>query len=182
MLKNKIYIDAGFYRGVTLRRYVNEGIIDKSWTIYVFEPNLDLEVEQRIKKDFKDLPVTLIEKAVWTEDGEVKFHISGREDSASIKGTSGHTDPKEITVPSIDFSKFVAELPEGYIVCSMDIEGSEFYVLEKMLEEHTIDKINLLEIEFHHRLTKEFTPDDARSLIVRIEERGVEVKLKDKLE
>lgn len=177
-----IFIDAGFYRGITLRRYIDQGIVDKSWTIYAFEPNPDLGVKQHIEDFFPDVTVTLIEKAVWVRDGVMKFHISGREDAASLEGTSGHTEPKEVASETIDFSKFVANLPKAHIICSMDIEGAEFVVLEKMLEENTIDKIDLLEVEFHHRLMLDYTPDHARALIKRVEERGVEVKLKDLLE
>ena len=64
----------------------------------------------------------------------------------------------------------------------MDIEGAEFAVLEKMLKENTIDKINILDIEFHHRLMNDKTPDDARELIRQIKERGVKIKLKVGLE
>ncbi len=180
-MKN-IYLDCGFYRGITLRRYVDNGIIDKSWDIYVFEPNTDLNVKQHIADHFGDLPVQLIEKAVWTKGGKVHFHIAGREDAASVEGTSGHDTPKEITVQAVDFSKFVAKLPEAYIICSMDIEGAEFTVLPKMIKDGTIDKIDLLEIEFHHRLMTDYVPDDARKLIKEVEKHGVKVKLKDLLE
>jgi len=176
-----IYIDAGFYRGMTLRRYVDNGTVDNSWGIYVFEPNPDLNAKQHIKDFFGNLPVKLIEKAVWIKDGKVKFLISGREDAASIENTSGHTEPKEVIVSCVDFSKFVGKLPKAYIICSMDIEGAEFEVLNKMLKDGTIDKINLLEVEFHHRLRLDKTEVDAQELIDRIEERGVEVKLKEKL-
>jgi hypothetical protein len=50
-----------------------------------------------------------------------------------------------------------------------------------MLKDGTIDKINLLEVEFHHRPRLDKTEVDAQELIDRIEERGVEVKLKEKL-
>lgn len=181
-MKN-IYIDAGFYRGMTLRRYVDQGIVDKTWDMYLFEPNTDLNVKQHVADYFSDLPVKLMEKAVWTKSGKVHFHIAGREDAASVEGTSGHDRPKEITVQAIDFSKFVAKLPDdAYIICSMDIEGAEFTVLPKMIKDGTIDKINILEIEFHHRLMTDYNPDDARKLIREVEEHGVEIRLKDALE
>lgn len=177
-----IYIDAGFYRGITLRRYVDNGIIDKTWKIYVFEPNTDLNAKQHIADFFGDLPVKLIEKAVWTKNEKVHFHIAGREDAASVEGTSGHDTPKEITVDAVDFSKWVAKLPDAYIIMSCDVEGAEFTVLPKMIKDGTIDKIDILEIEFHHRLMTDYTPDDARKLIKEVEKHGVEVKLKDALE
>lgn len=177
-----IFIDAGFYRGITLRRYIDKGIVDKSWTIYAFEPNTDLDVKKQIFDFFPDVKIKLIEKAVWTKNEDVHFHIAGREDAASVEGTSGHTTPKEITVEAIDFSAFVKKLPEANIICSFDVEGAEYTVLPKMIKEGTIDRINLLEIEFHHRLMMpDTTIDTSRELIEELLNRGITLKLKDRL-
>lgn len=159
-----IFIDCGFYVGNALKIYMEKGIVDESWTVYAFEPSPELEVEKRIEDFFPGMNIQLIKKAVWTKDGSVSFQIGGRNDASSIKGTSGHGDPRIITVPSMDFSKFVSEL-DGFIICSMDIEGAEFSVLEKMLTEDTISKIDLLDVEFHHRLMLEKDQDDAQKII-----------------
>lgn len=176
----KIYLDAGFYRGGFLKTLLNNGIVDKDWTIYAFEPNPELNVRETIKEF--PVKINLIEKAAWTDNGHMTFHIAGREDSASLSGTTGHTSPKEVTVETIDFSAFVASLPEAYIICSMDIEGAEFPVLEKMLKEGTIDKINELDVEFHHRFMEQYTHVEAQDLINRIEERGPKIRLKVELQ
>ncbi len=174
-----ILLDAGFYAGKALEQYIDRGIVDDTWTVYAFEPNPDIDIEKQVERF--NLPVDIIKKAVWIKDGKVKFQIGGRDDSASIQGTTGHTTPKIVKVPSIDFSKFVSKLPDVYTICSMDIEGSEFRVLEKMLKEHTIDKIDFLDIEFHHRFMNGYSPEDAEELIKQIKSRGVKVKLKVEL-
>ena len=161
----RVLIDCGFYAGIATKKYENR--VDY---VYAFEPNPEIEVPDFVQR-----------KAVWIKNGKVDFQIGGREDSASILGTSGHDEPRIIKIACIDFSKFVADLPDDFIICSMDIEGAEFAVLDKMLKENTIDKINILDIEFHHRLMVDKTSDDARELIKRIEERGVKVKLKVEL-
>ena len=161
-----IFLDCGAYVGRALQRYQDEGVVDDTWIIYSFEPN------PRIKGK------NLIRKAVWIEDGTVLFQISGREDSGSVEGTAGHADPEKIMVESFNFSKFVDNLPDEFIICSMDIEGAEFPVLDKMLKEHTINGIDLLDIEFHHRLVEDKTAADAERLIKQITERGVKVRLK----
>lgn len=170
----KIFLDCGYYAGKVLDMYLADGRIDKDWVVYAFEPNRDLTLDVS-RFPFK---VKLIKKAVWVKDGRVKFHIAGREDSASIKDTTGHTEPKEITVQSIDFSKFVAELPQAHIVCSMDIEGAEFYVLKKMIADGTVGRIAFLDIEFHHRFMNDYTDKEAQELIDGVEAAGVKVKLK----
>ncbi len=160
-----IFIDCGFYRGNALKIYMDKGIVDKTWTIYAFEPNPELGTKQHIKDFFGDMKIEFIPKAIWTNDGSLKFHIGGREDAASVKGTSGHTMPKKITVPSIDLSRFIAELPDEFIICSMDIEGAEYRVLKKMLKEGSINRIDLLDVEFHHRLMAKETIDDSQTLL-----------------
>lgn len=161
-----IYIDCGFYVGKALESYKEKGLLNDAW-IYAFEASPELEVPDFVRPE-----------AVWIDDKGVDFQIGGRNDASSIKGTSGHGEPRLVEVPSIDFSKFVADLPDEYIICNMDIEGAEFTVLRKMLDEGTIDKIDLLDIEFHHRLMLDKTPQDSQELINEIITRGVALRLK----
>lgn len=152
-----IYIDCGFYAGGALQKYKDSGIVGEPWLIYAFEPNPEIKSDRE-----------LIRKAVWISDGEVTFQIGGRDDASSIKGTGGHGDPRLIQVPSMDFSLFVAALPDEFTICSMDIEGAEFAVLEKMLDERTIDKIDILDVEFHHRLMADKSLEDAQELLTKL--------------
>lgn len=162
-----IYIDCGFYVGKALEKYQELGLVNSDTTIYAFEANPELVVPDYVRAE-----------AVWTDDKGVTFQIGGRNDASSIKGTSGHGDPKLVRVPSLDFSKFVSKLPDDYIICSMDIEGSEYKVLEKMLEEKTIDKIDFLDIELHHRMMSDYTEEDSQELINKLLARGIAVRLK----
>lgn len=170
----KIFLDVGYYVGKALDYYAP--LMDETWEVYVFEPNLELDVEESLKRfPFK---ATWIKAAAWTEDGEVEFRLGGRNDASHIDGIRDSTDRK-ITVPCIDFSRFVAELPEdATIVCSFDGEGAEYPVLRKMLEEDTAKRLSLLDIEFHQRLLTD--EDEASSSLLRraLEGEGVLVKLK----
>ena len=163
-----IYLDCGYYIGDAEK----SNCVDDTWTRFGFEPHPGIEV-----------PEYVLRKAVWIKDGTMKFNIGGRNDASSLEGTSGHSDPVTIEVETIDFSEFVKNLPPEPIVCSMDIEGAEFAVLEKMIKDNTIYKIRFLDIEFHHRIMGDAKgPDDARSLIKQIQDRGVIIKLKVPLE
>lgn len=170
-----IYIDCGFYAGNALKKYINKGVVDKSWTIYAFEPNPALDVETMMESI--PLKIMLFKEAVWIKGEELIFHISGRHDAAGIADLTGHTDPTEVTVQAMDFPKFVAGLPQVDI-CSMDIEGAEFQVLEKMMEDGSIDKIKILDIEFHHRFMNDYNDKDADRLIRKLRKRGLSVRLK----
>lgn len=174
-MENKYFIDCGFYQGKIIKTYFEKGLIDETWTVIAFEPNPELNTKKAVEN--LPLPVKVIKKAVWIENTKLPFLIGWREDSASVDGTAMNGSGKEISVAAIDFSKFIADL-EGEIVCSMDIEGSEYKVLEKMIKDKTIQKINLLDIEFHHRFMLEETKKDSQSLIRRIRARGVPVRLK----
>lgn len=157
-----IFIDAGYYYGAALDLMEP----DNSWDIYAFEPNLELEIPSWVSRD-----------VVWIKDGTVRFKLNrDRNDASSIN--SGMGSYEKVDYPCIDFSRFIRELPDDVIVCSMDIEGAEFKVLEKMLKDNTIDKITVLDIEFHHRLMNDYDDNDARKLIKRVRDRGVIVMLK----
>lgn len=168
---DKIFLDCGQYDGVAIKQYC----VDDSWTIYSFEPT---------PKKLEGLPkLKLFKKAIWIRNGRMKFEIDPRHGQGShlIDTTSGPSE-SQITVSTLDFSKFVSELPEVFIVCSMDIEGSEFPVLRKMIDDGTIKRINVLDIEFHHRLMADYDTEDARKLIQELWYQGVLVRLKVVLE
>ena len=59
----------------------------------------------------------------------------------------------EILVDSIDFCEFLkSSCKKGdYVVIKMDIEGSEFYVLPKIIEQNLFDLISEMSVEFHER-------------------------------
>lgn len=169
----KIFIDAGFFIGKALEYYAP--FIDDTWTVYAFEPNPELDVKKSLSKfPFK---VNWIKKAIWTEDGEIDFRLTSRTDASHIDSIRGSVD-KKTTVSCIDFSKFVSELPEATIVCSMDVEGAEFPILRKMLDDKTAQRMSLLDIEFHHRLIPGEDGATASSLRQELEHEGILVKLK----
>lgn len=171
---NRIFIDVGYYAGKALDYYAP--LMDDSWTVYVFEPNINLDVLESVKRF--PFAVKWIPKAVWTEDGEIEFRLTGRNDASHIDSIRESTDRK-VTVPCVDFSKFVANLPEDVtIICSFDGEGAEFPVLRKMLEDKTAQRISLLDIEFHHRLLSNEDAASASLLRRELEGEGVLVKLK----
>lgn len=172
----KIFIDAGYYVGKALEYYAP--FIDDSWKVYAFEPNTELDVMGSLERF--PFAVEWVKKAVWTEDGQMEFRLGGRNDASHLDGIRDSVDRK-ITVPTIDFSRFIAELPkDATIVCSMDIEGAEYPVLRKMVEEGTAQKLDLLDIEFHHRLLT--GEDAATSSTLRREFEGLGVLVKLKLE
>lgn len=172
-----VFLDCGFYKGDVIRDYKKAGTIDDTWKIYVFEP-LPLKNTQEIINGF-ELDIEFIRKALWTKNGRVGFWLSNYGNASHIDGTTDVARDKMVTCNCIDFSAFVASLPkDAYIICSMDIEGAEFEILEKMLLEDTARRIGVLDIEFHHRFMKQYEDKDAKSLVKRLKAEGIKIKLK----
>jgi FkbM family methyltransferase len=169
----KIFLDCGLYDGIAIKQYVYDG----SWEVRSFEPN---KVKAAVIASLPGLE--LIPKAVWIEDGTVDFiQDKYREDAARIPHPGEVPEKRPKKVEAIDFSKFVSGLPRtAYIVCSMDIEGAEFAVLRKMIDDKTIGYFDILDVEFHHRHMTDPAAYEAiaRSLLKEIESFGVRIRLK----
>lgn len=173
----KVFIDAGFYAGKATAYYLP--FLDEEWTIMAFEPLITDSVVQAIEKVEAVHPITVFKRAVWIADIKERFVVSKRYDANYIESVGNNAPAEVIEVECIDFSSFIKGFSEDtVIVVSMDIEGAEFEVLRKMLEDGTIDRISLLDIEFHHRLQNDETAETADALRRAIEARGVLVKLK----
>ena len=73
-------------------------------------------------------------------------------------------------------SKWITENfdKDDYIILKMDVEGAEYKVLEKMINENTINYVNKLYVEFHGmRVFK--TKEDTKKLRTEIRGRGIPV-------
>ena len=171
------FLDCGFYVGQILKEYIERGEVTDEWAVVVFEPNEELDVQADLDRLFPT--AEWVKKAVWIHDEGVDFWISQRNNASYIDGMSQNAPEKKITVESLDFSNYVKNLPEQVdkIICSMDIEGAEFPVLDKMIKDGSIDRIDILDVEFHNRVTS-VSIERTHELYNEIIKRGVEVRLK----
>lgn len=191
-MKN-IFLDCGTNICQGLTYFYNNGIINDTYEIHTFEPNGKLcRVKERIDEITKQVPlnIKIYESAVWVEDGEISFlqeygvSPTGEIDPAgvmsAIDGVGIFTPgfKNKMVVPSINFSRFVSELPtDSNIICKMDIEGAEFQVLRHMIKEGTITKIKELYVEFHVRYVPSETQMSQDILVKQIEDLGVKVDI-----
>lgn len=190
-MKN-IFLDCGTHLCEGLIDFYNKGIINDTFEIHTFEANPACNIEERIKQ----IPLNIIpyNKAVWVEDGVIKFNQENHQKSKTGSPTDGYSDidgwgssvdgigfnhggyETQVEVPSINFSKFISGLPEdSNIICKMDIEGSEYKVLRHMIQEGTLSKIKEIYLEFHERFMPEESKDTERKLVEQIENLGVKV-------
>lgn len=122
-------------------------------TVYGFDPT-----PKSIKfiRNKKDLPnnYKLKEYAIYNYDGKIKFLMPDNPDYVSCTAlnlSEGNIKTENIIeVPCKKFDTIMKELGHKNIdIIKMDIEGSEYYVLNDILNSNII--IDQIIIEFHHR-------------------------------
>lgn len=185
----KIFIDCGSNVGQGLRRFASMYNMDSSWIVETFEPNPQLI--ETLKSNIADLPMSIHvhNKAVWDKTGEVHFSIMLEESEGSsvekLMDAGICADPNSasyrkhdtiITAPSVDISTVLsAYSKDDYIVVKLDIEGSEFAVVRKMLVDGTIDMIDELYVEWHTQYLSSENIEKQAELVRQISSRGIHI-------
>lgn len=169
-----IYVDLGCFDGDTVRsyqEYADKEFGKKDWKIYAFDANPKWQDNwvstDNIKYDLK---------AAWIEDTELEFAVDQSESpqgSTLMPGKKAiwNTMPK-IKVQAFDFSMWLKQFRDDLVVVKMDIEGAEFPILEKMIQDGTDTIPERMMIEFHPNKVVEYTTTDKNNLIDRLKSRG----------
>lgn len=170
-----IFIDLGAYDGDTVEQFFNwSKLIEHhadSFKIYAFEPNPNVNrgVEKLAERKVN---VTFSNKAAWINDGEIEFAVdSSNTPLGSTVEDSKHNiwdNNEHITVECFDFSEWIKQFKDDYVIVKMDIEGAEFPILEKMLQDKTVKYMDKLLCEFHPNKVARYTSDDKADLIKRL--------------
>lgn len=153
-----IFVDLGAMNGDTVEQFINWGQVIGEISdakVYAFEPN------PNFKKEWEDIhtrhikhvsEINFIQKAAWVEDGVMEF----RQDLApEPMGSTLMVDKAEanketkIEVETMDFSQWLKQFGGEEIYIKMDIEGAEYPVLRKMIEDGTDKLVKLMMIEWH---------------------------------
>lgn len=185
----KVFIDCGANVGQGLKQFISMYNIDSSWIIETFEPNLNLI--NTLKSNISNFPVKAMvhNKAIWDKDGEVEFSIMQEESEGSsvekLMDSGVCANPNSISyrkhdtivkVPCIDMSTILKAYHEhDYILVKMDIEGSEFRVLRKIIADDTISLIDDLYIEWHTQYMSSENIDTQNKLIQQISSKGIRI-------
>jgi FkbM family methyltransferase len=150
------FIDLGGHDGCSIRKF--RDVYDRNHKFFciTFEPNKVYKQNYKSMKKHK-----LYTMAAYTYDGVIKMNMDrnqGGFGSSIIMEKKDH-GPGQLdrnnpdNVDCIDFSKWVKTnfKKNDYIQVKMDIEGSEYDIIEKMIEDNTIQYINKLYIEWHNK-------------------------------
>lgn len=170
----RIFIDCGTHLFQGFKEFASTHGIDSSWDCYSFEAN-PITYDRS-----KDIYNQLIAQgyniqhqnvAVSTLTGTTKINCEGTNANHELgwgQGSNTLKNPPSIDklwghqllylstdtdVACIDFSKFIADTcsKEDYVLIKMDIEGSEFDVLDHLLESTDVSLISEIFVEFHER-------------------------------
>ncbi len=147
----KIYIDAGAYKGRTLKAFMGTAEYSEDVEMFAFEPNPLNKVHKKTRG------ATVFKKAVWIEDCVKPFYTNPKHkrcQGATLlkeKVSGGLDKKKPMMVECIDFGKWITETFEktDNIIVKMDIEGAEFKVLPQMIADGSIEYVNKIYIETH---------------------------------
>jgi FkbM family methyltransferase len=173
--KRYIFVDAGAHRGETIAHFEKSSLYSQHpWEMFAFEANPNL---------IPDIPkkpnLTVLNKAVWTEDGTVEFYLGENTLSSSLLGDKKPGLSKTpIKIPSVDFGQWLKKnfSKDDVIFVKLDIEGAEYEVLDKMLQDESITYVDRLYVEFHNERVG--VPEDRdRELVLAIQKKGVVIKI-----
>lgn len=152
-----IFVDLGAYNGDTVEQFISWGQVFgdiSTSTIYAFEPNPNYEdqwasVYERHIKHVGD--IVFEQSAAWVDDKGLEFSLWGESEVGStvMKDKRNWYAGKIIGVPSFDFSEWLKQFQGEEIYVKFDIEGAEYPILRKMIEDGTDKLCKLIFVEWH---------------------------------
>lgn len=175
----KYFIDCGAHCGESILRAKQIFGYD-TYTIS-FEP-IPYFANQ-LKEIHKDNSTVMIENAaVWINDDVKKFYIHKEiTDGSSLFTLYGGVDEGYyIDIPCFDLSSWIKNTftEDDYLILKLDIEGAEYEVLNKMIEDGTIHMIKELYGEWHHqKIQDEYTHQLADKIQKYLENNNIEFKI-----
>jgi FkbM family methyltransferase len=154
--RRHLFVDCGGHDGCSIRRFRKEFDPDTRFETVTFEPN-DL-----YNARYVDLPRhRLIQAAVSDRDGSQNFFLDREDGDGSTffenkltrdTGGVGTLDlANPATVKTIDLSNWLRQNTTAfdYLIVKLDVEGAEYDILEKMIRDRTLRRLNHLFIEWH---------------------------------
>jgi FkbM family methyltransferase len=147
----KIFIDIGGWTGVSAEFFLKNHPKANEFDIFTFEcDKKNIEIIQK-----KNLPITLIKKAVWSRNGKIKFYFSNGGTKAggtiySSKKTGHIDDSNYYEVECIDIAEFIRFFNEDdYIIMKLNCEGAEYEIIPRLKDEGLLHWINKWYVQWH---------------------------------
>lgn len=150
----KIFIDGGARLGESIDIIKNDISKYSDFEFYLFEPNSEYySTLQNLEKS--NDKVKFIEGALWDKNGESDFFIAN--DVWGDVGSTLHIDKKEkldtenpLKVKTYDIVDVIGWFSEDdYIVLKLDVEGSEYDIINRLIMSNKVSNIKEYLIEWH---------------------------------
>jgi len=176
--KKKVFIDAGTHLFQGFEKISELQKINNSWECYCFEANpftFEMSKQKYSKLIENGFNIQHFNNAISNKNEIVNINCAEADswdDSLIGSSTSQasnilkcppeycsekniiYTDTKSVI--TINFSDFISHVcnKNDFVVVKLDIEGSEFDVLDKLIDDNSIDYIDEIYIEFHSHFFK----------------------------
>jgi FkbM family methyltransferase len=147
----KIFIDIGGWTGVSAEFFLKNYPSVNEFEIFTFEcDKRNIEIIQK-----KNLPITLIKKAAWSYNGNVRFYYSNGGTRAGgtmyVSKKTGHINNKNYyDVECIDIAEFIRSFDENdYIIMKLNCEGAEYEIIPHLKNERLFHRIKKWYVQWH---------------------------------
>lgn len=149
----QVFIDLGSHFGAIISKFIASKSYTKGCEIHAFEPNPVIT-----ENHFMRYPAGVIihRKAAWIKDGSLDFYINH---DPRVQGSSvcrdkitGDLDKKNpVKIECIDFGAWLLRSFKAFdeIILKMNIEGAEYELLPKMINDGSIGMIKKLYLRHH---------------------------------
>lgn len=173
--QRRIFVDCGANTCTILRSFVKE-LPDFEFFAFEAQPELKAEGE-KVATELANTKIRFADKAVWTRNEQVDFYLATQWGpnykggstlmSGNTMNNSAISYETPVRVDAFDFSEWLAEnfCQEDYVIVKMDIEGAEYDVLEKVIQDGNLPIIDELIIEFHYRMNEGISKKRHDSLV-----------------
>jgi len=148
-----IFIDGGANIGQSTAKFLAEWPNSDNFEIFMFEPNSDTS---KIKSSIKDNEkIKFFNKALWINNGEVSFYEktpNSQGNTLSMNKVARDSSTfKKRSVPCIDLSEWITKsfTNKDYIILKLDVEGAEYELVDKMIEDKSFDYVDIFFCEIH---------------------------------
>lgn len=187
-----IFIDLGAYNGDSIKEFMDLSKAGESTQFFQSPPELPVRPSEFEIYAFEPNPkffpalATLMEEyniaevhnaAAWIDEGTHEFAIDPSPDTPygstlmkakeEVWAKSSKAD-NIVELHTIDFSEWIKQFKDDYVIVKMDIEGAEFPILEKMLNDGTHKIMNQLWCEFHPNKVRTYTTIYKDDLVARL--------------
>lgn len=153
----KIFIDCGAWNGVSSEFFYHHHPEGKDFFYHLFEchPNM---INKLSNIDIPKDKLKIHSDAIWDKDTTKKFYVGKNKNCRGNsfyknKITGNLIKEKPYKVHCINFSQFLCDMvifdKVDFIACKMNIEGSEYPVINHLIETGAIKYIDKLYISWH---------------------------------